>query len=214
MESKRQLYLMISKTDTSTGRIIRAVSHYRYNHVSLTLDPTLRTWVSFGRFYQDIPFYGGFIQESVERYLSKGYDVKVRIFRLDIPEEKYRQLQYLFSQTGQPECGLIYNFFDALASTFRHKVQIDGAYTCLSFACTVLGKRHFTIKSLNGDLKPYLIYDGPLSALTPDTGSREDTYFVRHSFLHGSWATTKQFADLSTRVFRHYHRDIVAQQLT
>lgn len=184
MESKRQLYLMISKTDTSMGRIIRAVSHYRYNHVSLTLDPTLRTWVSFGRFYQDIP------------------------------EEKYRQLQYLFSQTGQPECGLIYNFFDALASTFRHKVQIDGAYTCLSFACTVLGKRHFTIKSLNEDLKPYLIYDGPLSALTPDTGSREDTYFVRHSFLHGSWATTKQFADLFTRVFRHYHRDIVAQQLT
>ena len=42
MAEKRYLYLMVSRTDTNIGRIIRVFSRYPYNHVSLSIDPTLR----------------------------------------------------------------------------------------------------------------------------------------------------------------------------
>ena len=59
MEKKKYLYLMISRTDTNIGRIIRVFSRYPYNHVSLSIDPNLREWVSFGRFRKDTPLYAG-----------------------------------------------------------------------------------------------------------------------------------------------------------
>lgn len=205
---------MISQTDSRIGQMIRLFSRFRYNHVSLTLDPTLRSWVSFGRFHRDVPLFGGFIAESAERYLATGFDVRVRIFRLEITQSRYDQLQRLFCMTDQPENGLIYNFFDTLAAGLRFKVPIHNAYTCLSFACVVLNKQYITIRALDEDLRQHMIYDGSLSALTPDSGSREGVYFEKCGVIAGLWFTACQWADLSTRPLRHYRRDIVAQKLS
>lgn len=213
METRKNLYIMISKTDTGVGFMIRTLSGYPYNHVALTLDPSLRNWVSFGRFRHDAPIYAGFITESVERYLAKGYDIQVRIFRLPISEEKYRQLQQLFTYANQPDNGLIYNSFDAMAAVFRKKVKVPGAYTCLSFTCAVLQKRYITIEALDEDLQPYLIYEGALSALLPDSGSRTDRYFADLGLAHGTWVGIKQLVELSSRSVLHRGNDVVTQQM-
>lgn len=213
MDTGKKLYIMISKTDTGIGMIIRKLSHYPYNHVALTLNDDLRNWVSFGRYAHDAPLYAGFIPESVERYLAKGYDVPVRIFEIPISNEKHRTLQELFSVAGNRQCGLIYNSFDAFAAVFRRKVKIPGAYTCLSFACAVLQKRYITIEALDEDLAPFLVYDGPLSDLIPDSGSRTDRYFGNLGLVGGTWSSAKQFAALSYRSLRHKGPDIVAQQM-
>lgn len=212
MEQKRYLYLMISRTDTQIGRIIRVFSRYPYNHVSLSIDPSLREWVSFGRFRRDTPLYAGFIRETVERYLSNDGDTPVRLFRLEISQEKYLRLQHLFSNAGYGETRLIYNLYDAMASCIHVKVSIPGAYTCLSFASMVLAKRYMSIRELNDDLRRFMIYEGPLSSLVPDSGQRSDRYFDRLGVLRGTWRTTKQLADLTTRPIRGFQRDILIQK--
>lgn len=212
MDKTRELYLMISKTDTGVGRAIRVLSHYPYNHVSLSLDPTFHHWVSFGRFRQGVPLYGGFINESSERYLARGYDTRVRIFRLEISDEKFQRFQALCAQADRPDCGLIYNSFDALAAMFRRTVSIPGAYTCLGFVRAVLGRHYLTIEALNDDLQPYMIYDGPLSDLVSDSGQRTDFYFMPLNPLLGTLHSARQLADLSTRPFRHSPQDLVARE--
>lgn len=97
MAETKSLYVMISRTDTGVGKLIRRLSRYPYNHVSLSLDPTFQTWVSFARYVQNVPLYGGFIVEPAERFLAKGERIDVRIFRLDIPEEQHSRLERLFS---------------------------------------------------------------------------------------------------------------------
>lgn len=214
MEQVRHLYVMISRTQTFMGKLIRLFVRYPYNHVSLTLDPTLQRWVSFARFRKDAPLYGGYIQEPVERYLAGCASVQVRIFRLEISEERYRQLETLFEQAGSNQKnGLIYNTFDAVASATGHHVTVPNAYTCLSFACQVLGENFKTIQELDMALSAHLFFEGELSRLVRDSGRRDDPYFARLGAMKGSWRTAKHFARLSKRAFRRKQPDWVKQLL-
>lgn len=199
--STQYLYLMISETDTQLGRFIRSVSHFKYNHVSMSLDPTFHEWVSFGRFNREAPLYSGFITESPERFLAKGFDPAIRIFRLPITQQRCQEIRNLFSYAGQADCGLVYNTFDCMAAAFHRRVEISGAYTCLSFACEVIGKRCLTIEELDRDLKEQLIYDGPMAKLVPDSGVRTDHYFDHHGLVHGTWMGAVQLSSLMLRLF-------------
>ncbi|MBR3973468.1 MAG: hypothetical protein IKJ99_05920 [Oscillospiraceae bacterium] len=204
MEATRPLFLMLSRTGTGIGKTIRLFTRYDYNHVSLSLDPHFRRWVSFARYAQGVPLAGGFVNESPERYFSSGGPIQVKIFRIDIPLERYRKLKVLFSQAGQNECGLIYNTLSALVTPFGLQVPIAGAYTCLEFADTILEESHGSIRALDICHQGQLIYEGDLRDLVSDTGIRNDRFFRHRGFLKGSLDTTWHFARLLGRMpLRH-----------
>jgi len=213
MQGSAHLYVMISETDTGVGRIIRSLSHYRYNHVSITLDPTFQVWYSFARYFENAPFYSGFLREPVERFLAKGCSVPVRIFRLEISEDRKHDLELLFASAGDPSTGLHYNYYDAIAAIFRKKIIIPGAYTCLGFACAVLEKGYLTIEALNEDLREQLYYDGELSGLVSDSGSRSDPYFAHISRRCCFWATARTMALVTWRLLGHDENDFVQDWL-
>ena len=202
MDKTESLYLMISRTEGGMGRLIRCFTRYDYNHVSLTLDPSLESWVSFARYRCNMPLYGGYINEPAERLLFRGGDLPVRIFRVAITPEKHHQLKQLFSAAGSPDSGMIYNHFDALATTIGRSVNVSGAYTCLGFACQVLGRRYRNIRELDAHLSEHLIFSGSLGELLRDSGSREDDYFVPMGIVPGTWATMRNLARLSYRAVR------------
>ena len=204
---------MISETDTGVGRIIRNLSHYRYNHVSLTTDSTLRTWYSFARFFENAPFYSGFLREPVERFLAKGFPIPVRIFKIEISKEKKRRLQLLFDQAGRWDTGLRYNYYDAVAAVFGKKIDIPGAYTCLSFSCAVLEKQFLTIEALNEDLKEFLFYDGNLDDLLCDSGDRHDPYFAHISRTRCFWATACAMGTVTRRLIINSDKDLIDERL-
>lgn len=211
MRQSRTLYVMISRTATQMAKFIRKCSNYPYNHVSITMDPTLRNWYSFARYHQDAPFYSGFIREPVERFFAEGNDASVRIFRLDIPAERARRIEQLFLQAGRPETRLMYNYFDAAASVLGLKIAIAGSYTCLSFACAVLGRQYRRIKDLDTALSPQLFYEGSLNALVPDSGNRSDTFFQPIGLAKGSAKSLRQLATVTVRFIRHRFGDLVEQ---
>lgn len=186
MVKTRPVYIMASHTDTGIARMIRAVTHYPYNHVSLTLDPKLDSWYSFARYTQDAPLYGGFIHESPARLLGQRGDTQVRIFRVDIPEKSAAELEALLPLAGQRDSGLIYNHFDAIASALGSRVPVPGCYTCLSFACHVLGRDSRSIEALCEELSSCEIYEGSLAELLQQEASREDEYYAHMGLLRGS----------------------------
>ena len=212
MRQTRPLYVMISRTATHMAKFIRKCSNYPYNHVSLTLNPNFQTWYSFARYHKDAPFYSGFIREPVERFLADG-DVEVRIFRIDIPEDHAQRIEQLFEEAGQPETRLMYNYFDAAASVLGLKIAIAGAYTCLSFACAILGRQYRRIADLDAALAHSLIYDGSLQALVPDKGHRTDPYFRSIGIVSGSKKSLHQLSIVTYRFVRHRFGDLVEQKL-
>ncbi len=199
MIKTRPLYVMASHTGTGIGRIIRAVSRFEYNHVSLTLDPSLRQWYAFARYNQDAPFYAGLVPESPERFCSDTGDVTVKIFQVALPEKKARELEQLLAQAGDPQNGLIYNHFDAVARAVGCKLLIPGCHTCLSFVTEVLDAQYLTIADLCQDLADRQIYEGSLKQLLGDSGKREEAYFAPLGLIRGSALSAIQIGKLAHR---------------
>lgn len=212
MEHPRDLYMMLSRTNTAIGRTIRYFTNYEYNHVSLSLDPNLRHWVSFARYEKGVPLAGGFVTESPERLLDGGAPLPVRIFRISISERRFRELEKLFALAGQADSGLIYNTFGAFATAVGVHFHVAGSYTCLEFADEVLGESHLSIAQLDAGHQSQLIYEGDLSnLLTPDIENRDDQYFKASGMLHAASSTAWHFGRLFCRavLFRH-RKDAVA----
>lgn len=208
----RELFVMISRTDTLMGKVIRLASRYPYNHVSVTLDPSLRFWYSFARYAEDAPFYGGFIRESAERFLAASPDAQVRIFRLEIPDAQARKLEGMIHLANLPDSGLLYNYYDALASTVGMGISLPDSHTCLSFACGILQKDHRSIRALDTELTPHLIYEGSYGALVRDSGCREDPYFRHIGLRRGFTNSTAQLARLSGRLLRQAFERYMARR--
>lgn len=213
MGGPHYLYLMLSRTESGMGAMIRMLFRFPYNHCSFTLDPTFRRWVSFARYHRGVPFYGGFVSEPVERYLFSGTDPLVRIFRIQISPERRAALERIFQNAGDQRCGLIYNLLDAGATFFRFKIRVANAYTCLGFARVVLGGSWATIEHLNDELMPHLIYEGNLRALAQDSGDRADPYFIDVGPLLGVLYTMRQAARLVSRMVGYDRPDLVEREL-
>lgn len=203
MAGKRELFILVSQTQTGIARIIRRVSGYPYNHVSVTLDPGLERWYSFARYVQDAPFYAGLVSESTRRLCAPEGDILVRAYRIEIPEQMAARLEGLLALADDPGSGLIYNHFDAVAGIFGFRMHLPRCYTCLSFACEILGRQYLTIRELCDDLASQLIYEGPLSRLTQVTQEAEEAYFDSEGLISG---TAKSAVQLGRLTFRTIHR--------
>ncbi len=210
----RKLYVMISHTDTGIGKLIRLITGYPYNHVCMTLDPSFRNWISFARYIQDTPMYGGFIREPVERYLAKGEQIDVRIFAVDISPEYHDALADLFALAGKQDPRLRYDLFSLVTLVFGMEVPIPGAYTCLGFANRILGTTHKSIRSFSDRLSPHLFYEGSLGDLVPDSGGRDDIYFTRLGLIRGTQETIKAIRSLICAAFSYPHDDPVLAALS
>lgn len=202
MEQPRYLYVMLSRTGTGMGKVVRLFTRSEYNHASLTLDSTFHSFVSFARYTQDVALAGGFVKESAERFLSQGQPVPVRIFRVEVSPARYEQLKDLFSLAGCRKTGLIYNSLGALLSTWHLRCHIPGAYTCLEFAAAVLGKPFRSLQELQAYLEPHAVYQGDLRHLVADSGDRSEPYFTSKGFLRGTADTAVHFARLTGRLLR------------
>lgn len=213
MNEKKKLYIMISSTNTKMGNFIRFFTRYEYNHVSLSIDKNLRNFVSFGRMVNDAPLYGGFVNETIERFMYKGKNSKIRLFCLDIDEEKYIALSNLFTYADEPDSGLIYNYLDALLTPLGLQFRVKGAYTCLGFANAVLGTNYKSIKALNNALSDKLIFEGEISELGYDSGDRTAMYFKNIGLKRGLLKTTKRFIIIFNRVVHKEVEDKIENTL-
>lgn len=190
------LYLMLSRTNTMMGKVIRQYTGAKYNHVSLTLDDSFQRFVSFARYRVDVPLAGGYVREPAERILSTPGELPVRIFRLELDEQREKEVASLFAKAGAPE--LIYDSLSALVSRWH----IPGCYTCLGFTSRILGKDFRSLQELEAYLEPHAIFTGNLRQLVADSGDRSDLYFQKRGLLRGTGDTAIHFGKLLMRLLR------------
>ena len=197
----RYLYVMLSRTDTAMGRLIRFCTREEYNHVSLALDAPDR-FVSFARYCSDVPLAGGYVTEPSARFLFQGRVPQVRIYRLELSEEDAGALEQLFGLAGHRESALLYNSLGALLTPCHIPCHIPGAYTCLEFAGAILGSSFSSIQALGDALAPWEIYRGELPHEDCPSADCSDPFFRKRSFLRGTKDTALHFNALLWRLLR------------
>ena len=195
-DGQRYLYVVFSCTPYKIGRFIRVMTHNRYNHVSISLDPELKQLYSFARYYRDIPFYAGFVRESGARYSHHDRVANIKICALPVTEEQYRVAKQKLDTMRHTVDRYHYNLLSAIVTPLHCRIRIPNAYTCVEFvmdfltsvgACPGLDpKGTYAIREFERIIAPYEIYRGQF----PHSIRHPHDVFERHPDLITAAALT------------------------
>jgi len=129
----REIYIVLTKTQTMLSRAIRLATKYKYNHTSLALDIGLEPMYSFGRLRPHNPFIGRFVEESIHRGFFKSFPMTCcLVLELSVDDETYVKLQTLIIGFKSKQKDYKYN----IRGLFLAGVKIDMKYRKNKFYCT------------------------------------------------------------------------------
>lgn len=141
VESKRQLYIVISQTGTILSRILKLFTGAEYNHASISVSPDLQQMYSFGRRHPYNPFWGGFVKESIHSGTFKRfYKTKAVVIAVDIGEQQYTKLCELLKEMHLKRKNYHYNYLGVCLAAFRIAYKRQNCYYCSEFVKDILLK--------------------------------------------------------------------------
>lgn len=133
------IYIVISETGTKIGKFIRYMTGEKYNHVSISLSPSLQPLYAFSRFYIQKPFYGGFTEESWLRYQQHSPCLDIVVYKVPITNQQKTRLTHYLEYLDEHRKQYRYSLLGAANCYFpKMNYQPIDKYTCLGFAIKLL----------------------------------------------------------------------------
>ena len=147
---EKYVYVVISRTPTFTGKLIRKVLKAKYNHASISLDENLSQMYSFCRLSISNPLVGGIVRESVFT-LTMGLkeDVAINIYRIPVTVEIYESISKFIYDIYNDDEVYYYNFLQALGLISNKKHVIYKTYICSEFVMEALSKGGVQLTTLD-----------------------------------------------------------------
>ncbi len=137
--SNRNVYIVVTRTNTIPSRVIRIYTGSPYNHVSLTLDGRLEDMVSFGRLHPFTPVPGGFVHEGKNKgFFRRFRDVPCRVYSKKISERECRNLLHLLQKIENRRCK--FNHLGLITLIAGIPLKRENAYFCSQFCGKVLNE--------------------------------------------------------------------------
>ena len=211
MDRKYNLYVLLTKTPLKTGKFIRKMTNFEYNHCSISFDENFRVLYSFSRKHKNSTFYAGLVEESSLRYTINKEKTKVQIFKIPLTRKKYLKIKKYLKEIQNHNQEYIYNYLSFFAYPFHKQVKIKKAYTCCEFTVHILRdfckmadlgnkKGYCSIKKLSEYLNTYKIYEGDFNI---DNDSwHGDKYLYKQNIFIKSYKIIELFTSLFIRFFK------------
>lgn len=201
------------------GEMIRMLTQYDYNHVSISLSEDLSEIYSFARRHQDTPFYGGFVCESADRFNNDNGVASIKVCEIPVTPRQYRIAVNYINKIHREKEKYLYNMFSAATVPFKYRVRIDRAYTCVEFVVSVLRRisatrslripRFCSIKQLDELYSDFAVYQGEFPE---NVGSpvQADEYLQKNPMHDRVYRTVKCNARLFGRLCRKLWKKLKA----
>ena len=138
----KKVYLVLTQTYSGIAKTIKVITHEKYSHASLSLDPKCEEMYSFGRKYKYFPFYGIFKQENLNKGLFKKRGALISIYEIDITEDQYNKIKSNIMNIKKTNKG--YNIIGLLLAYFKIKLHRN-KYYCSEFVYEVLSSKGIEI---------------------------------------------------------------------
>lgn len=204
MEENKSIYVVVSRTQTKVGKLLRMFGGLKYNHASISLDKDLKQLYAFARPYYHAPFMGKLVKETATSYvLNNNKIVPIVVYKIPVTHNQYRTIrQIITNMVDDPEC--VYNYLSIISRTinmgldivndlelikqdleFNKWLEIDNAYTCIDFVMVILEKLGFTLTKptykytpddLTTMLCDYKVYEGDIRGIMQITNI-DDKFF-------------------------------------
>ncbi|MBU3182032.1 hypothetical protein [Clostridium psychrophilum] len=204
---EKYIYIVISRTSTFTGKMIRKFLKEKYNHASISLDKNLTSMYSFSRLAISNPLVGGIVHES-SFTLTIGHtgDVPIVVYRIPVTDVKYKLISKFVYDTYNDAEVYYYNFIQAIGLVFNKKHAVYKTYICTEFVMEALRQGEVNFTSLESYkikpidiceiMKDYIFYLGNLNdyPYRYETKTKDDELFFRKTgFIYEGWHTIKHF---------------------
>ena len=130
------IYLLLTNTNSVLSTMIGAITHDKYNHISIALDQDLTEVYSFGRLEPNNPLHGGFTKEDVvSDFFSRA---NCQIHELQLTNEQYNQLLASINKFKRTDSLYRYNLLGLVPAARKIPWDRDYYYFCSEFVATVL----------------------------------------------------------------------------
>ena len=182
------IYIMVSSTGTRFGRIIRYATKSSFNHVSISFDESMKQLYSFGRYCHCMPFIGGLVNETQDRFtLRRGAEVEIGVYKIPVSDNAFfKGLDRIAEIAADDEYA--YNLLSAITFCVKGGTEHYKTYTCSEFVSHLLrlmrpdlafGKADCKVLPDNfvEQLGAYEYYRGPLNGYGKFAESVDKRYF-------------------------------------
>ncbi len=155
-ESNKTIYIVVSQTGTVLSRILKVLTHAKYNHASISLERDLSVMYSFGRVHPYNPLLGGFVRESVRYGTFKRFSgTEAVVLSMDIADETYCHMLSDVEQMYRQKKRYHYNYVGLYAAAFGIELRHKRWFYCSEFVKYMLLKYGLVKKeTLQGITKP------------------------------------------------------------
>ncbi len=173
-EYRRDIFIVLTQTQTYPARAIRFYTHEPYAHASIAFDEDLEEMYSFARRGIYNPFNAGFIREHIDQGVFGRYvSTTCGIYQLGVTEKQYIRIRKEVEVFNQNKDVYSYNYLGLLGAAFNIPVCSKQKYFCSQFVAYILeqsdihifDKSYGLVKPRDIRINPYLktIYQGVLS---------------------------------------------------
>lgn len=170
----KNVYIVLTQTQTYPARAIRFYTHEPYAHASIAFDEDLEEMYSFARKGIYNPFNAGFIREHLDRGIFGRFSsTSCGIYRLQVTDEQCLRLKKLIEKFNLNKEVYSYNYLGLIGAAFNIPIQSKNKYFCSQFVAYVLeesgihifDKSYALVKPRDIRINPRLksVYQGKLS---------------------------------------------------
>jgi hypothetical protein len=134
----KNIYILLSRTPTKFGGLIRKIAKQRYNHASIVLDDDFKHIYAFARKKHNAPLLGGLVRESLDRFtLRRDSSVPVMVFKIPVTKEQYETIKSIINEMLDNK-KYVYNLFSVFLYPIFKGFTVKNAFSCIEFVSYIL----------------------------------------------------------------------------
>ena len=137
--NQKYIYIVVSKTNTLLGRLIRRNLGVNYNHCSVSLDDSLENIYSFGRKELWNVFRAGFVRESKScGFFEKHGDSFISVMQIPVTDEQWQHARHIIMKFKKEPNIYKYSILGLIYCYCGIPIKRKNKYFCSQFVAELL----------------------------------------------------------------------------
>ena len=129
--------IVVSRTGTVMGKVIRIFTKGYYNHCSIAFDRNYDIFYTFARKYKLFWVTGCFTTETIDRLMT-GNELIAKAYEIEITDKEYEDIQEYIKELSKGYN--IYNYIGAILILFNLNFKTRKYHICSTFVAYILEK--------------------------------------------------------------------------
>lgn len=133
------IYIVLTQSGAMFSRALKLFTRAPYNHVSISLTPTLERMYSFARLQPYNPFKAGFVEEGIHiGTFKRFYKTQAMVMELKVDAQTYMRVKHMIDFFCEHKYRFRYNYRGVFLACFKKDYAPKNNFYCSQFVRSCL----------------------------------------------------------------------------